>query len=145
MYDFCDESNPKILMSKARALVRHLLCVFLVFHFSSSFAQTKSDEDGLNNGLQVHIPNAFTPNSDGRNDFWRPVISGPRILSYNLVVVDRHGNEIFSTTDPMEPWLGDTKRGQYISSPSIFLYSLILNVEGDLENKVYRGHITMVR
>lgn len=95
--------------------------------------------------LNVYIPNAFSPNADEANDFWKPVISGPAIEFYELTVLDRNGKEVFTSTDPAEAWNGSSASSDYSSSPSIFLYYLVLNVEGDLENKVYRGHITMVR
>ena len=95
--------------------------------------------------LNVYIPNAFSPNADATNDFWKPVISGPAIESYDLTILDRNGKEVFTTNDPTAAWNGSGVNSEYSSSPSIFLYYLVLNVEGDLENKVYRGHITMVR
>lgn len=119
-----------------------LICVS-----TSAFAQQRGGDQSADslNTLQVFIPNAFSPNADGTNDFWRPVISGPAIESYELTIRDRHGAVVFKSNDPKEVWNGSGARSDFSSSPSVFLYYLVLNVEGDLENKVYQGHITMVR
>ncbi|MBU0488811.1 MAG: gliding motility-associated C-terminal domain-containing protein, partial [Bacteroidetes bacterium] len=57
----------------------------------------------------LYVPNAFTPGEDGSNDFFRP-ISSCDFLSYQLLIYDRWGEQIFSTKDPGESWDG-TKDG----------------------------------
>lgn len=53
----------------------------------------------------VHFPNAFTPNGDGRNDFFRPVYRCP-IEQYTLSIYNRWGERVFFTTDPQIGWTG---------------------------------------
>lgn len=111
----------------------------------SAYCQDKGSSTEEQDELNVWIPNAFTPNSDGANDYWIPVINGREIESYDVVVIDRNGKEVFRSQNPGEVWNGSVMGGSYVSSPSIFLYYLKLKVAGDLENKVYQGHIVMVR
>lgn len=131
--------------------MRHLLlfALFVIFTFgrgSSMNAQGKSDGDQDSiPSLAVFIPNAFSPNADGANDFWIPVVTGPAIQSYELYIINRHGQEVFRTNDPKRAWNGAVQGEPYVTTPTIYLYFLKLNVEGDLENKVYKGHITLVR
>ena len=47
----------------------------------------------------IYFPNAFTPNKDGLNDIFRPVIIG-RPTIYKLSIYNRWGQQIFETTDP---------------------------------------------
>ena len=51
------------------------------------------------------IPNAFTPNGDGKNDSYYGFASG--ITEYNMRVYDSWGNELFETDDLSEGWDGD--------------------------------------
>ncbi|MFM9028173.1 MAG: PKD domain-containing protein, partial [Bacteroidota bacterium] len=44
----------------------------------------------------IFIPNAFTPNGDGKNDFFFPV--GENIVSIEMWILDRWGLEIFHST-----------------------------------------------
>lgn len=44
------------------------------------------------------MPNIFTPNNDGINDLFVPVIS-IGIVSMNTTIYNRWGNKIFETTE----------------------------------------------
>lgn len=50
-----------------------------------------------------YIPTAFSPNSDGLNDEFRPVLDCD-VAFYNLRVYNRWGQEIFSTLDANKSW-----------------------------------------
>ena len=54
----------------------------------------------------VYVPNAFTPDGDGLNDEWRPLIKDQHIADYRVRVFDRWGQEIWTTTDPNAAWDG---------------------------------------
>lgn len=51
----------------------------------------------------VYVPNAVTPNSDGKNEFFKPV-SECLFLSYNLKIFNRWGSLVLSTSDPLSAW-----------------------------------------
>lgn len=50
-------------------------------------------------------PNAFSPNNDGINDLFRPTIDG-QVTQYYLRVMNRHGQEVFSTANLSSYWDG---------------------------------------
>jgi len=53
----------------------------------------------------LYIPKAFTPNGDGKNDFF--VISGyNRCLLYHVDIFNRWGQKVFETSDISVPWDG---------------------------------------
>jgi len=57
--------------------------------------------------VPVYFPNAFTPNSDGLNDWFRPVVTDPLIFAnFRLQVFNRFGQVIFQTDDPKIGWDG---------------------------------------
>lgn len=95
--------------------------------------------------LEVFIPNAFTPNMDGLNDVFKPVISGGEIVFYELVIIDRTGKEAFSSKDPSKVWDGTTPGSNYTSSPSLFVYFLKVKAVNNLEYQTYKGHVVMIR
>lgn len=55
--------------------------------------------------IYFHMPNAFTPNSDGLNDLFRPSVKGP-LLSYKLQVFNRYGEIVFESSSPGIGWDG---------------------------------------
>ena len=54
----------------------------------------------------LFYPNAFTPNDDNLNDYFRPTPDCPKLLEFKLQVYNRWGELIFETTDINEPWDG---------------------------------------
>lgn len=58
----------------------------------------------------LFVPNAFTPNGDGKNDLFRPILIGMRSLNF-FRVYNRLGQLVFSTTTQKDGWDG-TFRGQ---------------------------------
>lgn len=53
------------------------------------------------------VPNAFSPNGDGYNDQFLPIIeSGCTISGYVLNIYNRFGERVFSTTDSRQGWDG---------------------------------------
>lgn len=56
------------------------------------------------------VPNAFTPNGDGKNDKFRPLLVGYQSVRY-FRIYNRYGEEIFSTNNISDAWDG-TYKGQ---------------------------------
>jgi gliding motility-associated-like protein len=57
--------------------------------------------------LLVYVPNSFTPNEDGTNDVFLPLMtSGFDPNSYELWVFNRWGEVVFYTNDPQAGWDG---------------------------------------
>jgi gliding motility-associated-like protein len=88
----------------------------------------------------VYIPNAFTPNGDGRNDVFVP--KGIGIEDFNMTIFDRWGKRLYYTENLEEPF-----RGWYngLELPiDTYVYRIeILDVEG--EWRTYRGNVNLVR
>ncbi|PSL47650.1 gliding motility-associated-like protein [Chitinophaga niastensis] len=53
----------------------------------------------------LYFPTAFTPNGDGKNDYFRPIYRCP-IYQYTMSIYNRWGERIFFTTDPQIGWAG---------------------------------------
>jgi gliding motility-associated-like protein len=54
---------------------------------------------------RLTLPNAFSPNGDGTNDLFRPILYGNLTL-VSLAVYNRWGNEVFFTRDIRDGWNG---------------------------------------
>ena len=60
----------------------------------------------------LYIPNTFTPNGDGKNESFRPVIAAPAEcwLFWEFKIYNRWGNLVFESNYPGQQWLGDSGR-----------------------------------
>lgn len=92
----------------------------------------------------VYIPNAFSPNDDGRNDTFVPQ-SACELMDYELMIFDRWGNQIFAATDPKAGWDGHYK-GKTMPT-GVYAWALSYSVEanGQVEQRSTTGDIMLVR
>lgn len=90
--------------------------------------------------FSFYVPNAFTPNEDGRNDVFQA--SGMGITSLELRIFDRWGEQIFHTNDPETAWDG-TYKGQPCKSD---VYAWKIKVTGvNAKTRSLQGHVTLYR
>lgn len=52
----------------------------------------------------LYMPNVFTPNGDGINDVFNPILIGA--VEFEMTIVDRWGNIVFTTKDQSQGWNG---------------------------------------
>jgi len=95
----------------------------------------------------VYVPNAFSPNQDGNNDFFI-IYGGPEVTRVkNIRIFNRWGALVFSdenfpTDDPSHGWNGMFK-GKPVN-PGVFVYQFEIEfVDG--YTKTYKGDVTIMR
>ncbi|MEP6595397.1 MAG: T9SS type B sorting domain-containing protein [Ginsengibacter sp.] len=58
--------------------------------------------------VEIYVPNAFTPNNDGINDFLRPILRGVKEIRY-FRIFSRRGEKLFETKINKAGWNGTFK------------------------------------
>jgi gliding motility-associated-like protein len=94
-----------------------------------------------NEDCELTMPTGFSPNSDGRNDIFRPALYG-NIRQYQLQVFNSWGSLIFASNDPDTGWDGAFKGKQQPGGTYVWMVKYIDN-KG--ETKIRRGAVTIVR
>ncbi|HMN05814.1 MAG TPA: gliding motility-associated C-terminal domain-containing protein, partial [Flavobacteriales bacterium] len=91
----------------------------------------------------LYVPNAFTPDGDGRNDVF--LVSGNRISpeGFQLLVFDRWGEKIFEANDPAQGW--DGRRNGTEAMNDVYVWKLTFHFQGSIEMQEMLGHVTLVR
>lgn len=89
----------------------------------------------------LHVPSGFTPNGDGRNDLFLPVIGG-NVMKYQLTVYNRWGQAIFTTMDRFKGW--DGKYGGVQQDNNVFIWVVSFQLEGE-GVRIERGTVMLVR
>ncbi len=90
------------------------------------------------------IPNAFTPNKDGKNETWQIQHSCP-LTSFHLVVYNRWGIKVFESRDIEDPWDG-TVNGKPLRQ-DVYTYQIEYHYEVYQRNQVRyeNGKLTLLR
>ncbi len=89
----------------------------------------------------IYFPNVFTPNGDGINDIFKPVIVG-RPTMYKLNIYNRWGQLIFETRDPGAGWNGTIRNaGQ---PPEGYIWTCTYQFNGQ-EKKSRQGNFVLLR
>ena len=92
----------------------------------------------------VFVPNAFTPDNDGTNDFFKPVIFCP-LSDYQLWIYNRWGELVHNSNDSQQVWDGSHQNGDYFVENGVYQYVLQIRRIIEVEDEVYTGHITIFR
>jgi len=61
-----------------------------------------TDTLGTGDNAKIYMPNAFTPNGDGRNDIIRPIFQN--ITSFSFTIYDGNNNIVFTSSVPLQGW-----------------------------------------
>ncbi len=91
-----------------------LLLLFTCFGAVEAKAQTTAKDS-------IALPNVFTPNYDGVNDVFRPVVSFEQpYFFYHMIIYDRYGLLVFESDRLNLSWDGRTTAGEPCSQGTYF-------------------------
>jgi gliding motility-associated-like protein len=88
----------------------------------------------------IYFPNAFTPNGDGHNDLFKPVLSVHPVF-YHFSIYNRRGQRIFDTTDPYKGW--DGRIGDHDQGTGTYVWICTYQFAGDKKIS-RRGDLTLI-
>ncbi|MCC6753805.1 MAG: gliding motility-associated C-terminal domain-containing protein [Saprospiraceae bacterium] len=96
---------------------------------------------------RIYVPNAFSPNGDQINDFFRIFAIDEQIVVKEFVIYDRWGNEVYnSESQPMSShrgWDGTALNGDKMA-PGVYLYRVVVEVPGSGSRNI-AGDVTLIR
>jgi gliding motility-associated-like protein len=90
-----------------------------------------------------YIPNSFTPDGDGVNEYFAPQGQGVDPENYLMQIFDRSGMLIYTTHNPYDYWDGRNKYGQKCPE-GVYVYRILLR-NLNVEDKEYTGTVTLIR
>lgn len=94
--------------------------------------------------VAFYVPNAFSPNNDGRNDVFRGFGPAGGRDGFEFSVFSRWGDRIFYTTNPEQGWDGTHQTsGEPVPQGSYVYYMTFIGPEGERVDK--KGLVHLVR
>lgn len=105
---------------------------------------TGTDSLVVNKDCFVDIPNSFTPNGDGANDYFLPrQMLGRSINSFTMTVYNRWGQIVFqSATTNGRGW--DGKFNDKDQPQGVYVYSIDVSFDNNVSEH-YTGNVTLLR
>lgn len=96
-----------------------------------------------NNCCTPFIPNAFSPNGDDHNDYYKVEYKGDMELK-EMYVYNRYGQRVFSSSNVNKTWDG-TFNGVKVDGGTYFYYIRILCGNVLKKELIFKGDVTVVR
>lgn len=124
---------------------------FIKIHTSGVYHVSVKDANGCIGRAIINVktkncinnlvfPNAFSANHDGKNDVFKPYLTGI-LHRYELKIFNRWGQKIFHTNNPNEGWNGYYKLT--LQNTESFIWVCSYQFEGENE-KIQRGTFVLV-
>jgi gliding motility-associated-like protein len=120
--------------------------------FSTTYVVTATNDAGCKDSDTVfikvkqlpgiYVPSAFSPNNDGRNDIFRPILSDEFLLK-EFIIYNRWGQVIFRTSETGSGWDGKAKGLPQSSGVYVWFVTATDLRTGSKEEK--KGTFTLVR
>ncbi len=91
----------------------------------------------------IYIPSSFTPNGDGKNDSFGPVLlETPKV--FDFLIFDRWGHLVFETFNKDEKWDGTLyNNGKKPIKQDVYVYKVVLGFSLDEVKEIY-GNVTVI-
>ncbi len=89
------------------------------------------------------MPNAFTPNGDGKNDVFL-IPNGKFQKIHKFEVYNRWGKRVFNTNNPLNGWNGTDQDNKKDCEQGVYMYVITLELPNK-EIKTYKGDVSLIR
>lgn len=112
--------------------------------FADAFGCVTSDEIIVGKDCYTDIPNAFTPNGDGDNDYFFPrQLLTEGVVDFRMEIYNRWGEKIFETSNPDgRGW--DGKFNGKEQPVGVYVYQISVRYKNQASEK-YTGNVTLIR
>jgi len=94
-----------------------------------------------------NLPNTFTPNGDGQNETFRPFLPYRFVEKVEFKVVNRWGQTIFSTENPLIGWDGTDQTTGLPLAEGTYYYACVVYEQrlNTITTRLLSGYISLIR
>jgi gliding motility-associated-like protein len=96
----------------------------------------------VNKFFTLYIPNAFTPNDDGRNDAF--IIKGDGVVDLDIKIFNRRGQMVYRSDALNKAWNGTHLDTGNKVPDGVYVYDMIAR-DSNRKKHYYKGYVTVVR
>lgn len=154
---FADSLNAEFTLlasvsGAANTLFTHVNGSSVAGCYAISALDTLGNESPLSNVVcgdncpEYQLPNVFTPNGDGVNDVFGPLLPYRGVDRIQLEVFNRWGQQVFTTDDPDINWNGTFKDTNEALPDGVYFYvcQVVFTRLAGEEQLVLKGHVQLL-
>lgn len=93
----------------------------------------------------IWVPNSFTPDGNGVNEGFKPVMEGFDKYTYTLYIFNRWGQLVFESHNMETGWNGSYGANIEQAQDGVFTWKIIATVENTSDTKVFVGHVALLK
>lgn len=116
------------------------------FYYVVATNRCGTDSDSINVIIEdcnctVYLPNVFTPDGDGNNDFFGPVYACD-LVNYQMLIFNRWGELLYESVDVNSPWDGLGSDGPLPNGS--YVYRISYQERGNIRTEQLKGTISII-
>ena len=94
----------------------------------------------------MFVPNIFSPNGDGVNDYFSiGYYNSFSVSQFEVHIFDRWGNQVYLSEDPQFQWDGTSSGEVLMPGVYIYYFTLLYQTEDGEKQITTSGDITLLR
>lgn len=118
--------------------------VVLTVTSANGCTDTAMQEICIDPEITLYVPNTFTPNGDGSNEYFLPLGTGIEWNTFHMLIYDRWGNLIYETYSISEPWDGRVQGYSEIVQEDVYVWKIsVTDIKGGKHNLI--GHVNVIK
>ncbi len=141
VWSFGDGAGSTILNPQHMYASKGVYIVSLVTTTNKGCRDSIAKEIEVKPIFTLYIPNAFTPDGNGNNDYFSA--KGVEISEFNMMIFDRWGELIFQSNDIEKGWDGRANNGSEIAEQGVYVYKILVR-DFSQKHHDYTGHVTLL-
>jgi gliding motility-associated-like protein len=93
----------------------------------------------------IYVPNSFTPDHNGVNEVFKPVMEGFDEDDFTLYIFNRWGDLIFESHDMQVGWDGTFARQDFQVQDGAYTWKIVAGLKDSSDSKIFVGHVVILK
>lgn len=93
----------------------------------------------------IFVPNAFTPDANGKNEVFTPILDGFDEQGYTLLIFNRWGQLVFESHNMEIGWDGSFAQRYDQAQDGVYTWKVVAKVKKSGLRKEYVGHVSLLK
>jgi gliding motility-associated-like protein len=93
----------------------------------------------------IFVPNSFTPDNNGVNEIFKPILTGFDEDDFTLYIFNRWGDLIFESHNMEVGWDGTFARQDFQVQDGAYIWKVVAGLKDSSDSKIFVGHVVILK